>query len=213
MTDALPSAVDRFAYFMESLCRVIGDPRFGPLPAGPVVIAIWKRLRRIATRFAVLAALIRAGALPAPNPASPNGSATRRHRSPPTERATASRLAALAKARQAPRLPSRLGWLIRMRPGLHCFGGRLRHLLNDQEFLDLLAASPQIRKLIRSLCRMFGLPLIPILRTRRASERPGPTRKPSRSSPSKLARCHRPAPSWRQANSSRGSSCRPATTR
>ena len=61
-----------------------------------------------------------------------------------------------------------MGWLTRMRPGLHCFGGLLRHLLNDQEFLSLLAASPGIRKLIRSLCRMFGLPLIPLLREPRA---------------------------------------------
>ena len=71
MADALPSAADRFAYFMESLCRIIGDRRFGPLPAGPVIIAIWKRLRRIAARFAVLAAGIRAGTLPAPKPGSP----------------------------------------------------------------------------------------------------------------------------------------------
>jgi hypothetical protein len=57
-----------------------------------------------------------------------------------------------------------------MRPGFACFGGRLRHLLNDQEFLTLLAASPEARKLIRSLCRMFGLPFIPLLREPR---RPG----------------------------------------
>lgn len=72
MTDALPPAADRFAYFIESLCRVIGDPRFGPLPAGPVIIAIFKRLRRIAARFAFLAAQIRAGTLPAPNLGSPH---------------------------------------------------------------------------------------------------------------------------------------------
>ena len=147
----------------------------GPLPAGPVIIAIWKRLRRIAAHFAVLAAHIRAGTLPAPKLGSP----TRRHGPPRTESATAARLAALAAARKAPRLPNRLGWLTRMRPGLHCFGGRLRHLLNDQEFLNLLAASPEIRKLIRSLCRMFGLPLIPLLREPRSNRPPKP-RSPSR---------------------------------
>ena len=165
MPDAILSAADRFAYFIESLCRALGDPRFGPLPAGSVIIAIWKRLRRIAARFAVLAAYVHAGALPTSTP---------RRRSPPTEAATAARLATLAAAKQAPRLPSRLGWLTLMRPGLHCFGGRLRHLLNDQEFLSLLAASPEIRKLIRSLCRMFGLPLIPLLREPRRPRVPRP---------------------------------------
>ena len=83
MVDALPSAADRFAYFMECLCRALGDPRFGPLPAGPILLAIWKRLRRIATRFAALAALICAGAVPPPKrrphhrpPASPQPSVT-----------------------------------------------------------------------------------------------------------------------------------------
>ena len=59
----LPTApADRFASIIDGLCRAVAARGGGrDRLAGPLVILIWSRLRRIAVRFAALAARIAAG--------------------------------------------------------------------------------------------------------------------------------------------------------
>lgn len=182
MTDALCPAVARFLYILEQLCPAIGDRLLGPVLAPAITIGIQKRLRRIIARFAVLAAQIQAGILPEPKrrlrrSSSVIPSVSAPDASRPTKQSDA------AAANHSPRLPNRRGWLVHMRPGLHRFGGLVRCLLNAPQFVEfhaLLAASPEIRKLVRSVCHMFGVPLIPALREppRERVRRPKPENQP-----------------------------------
>jgi hypothetical protein len=68
-----------FAYIMEMMCKVVAAShnRGLGIPA-PLVVLIWKKLRRKAARFAKLAAAFQAGTLPAP--------ADKRRRTPPFPR-------------------------------------------------------------------------------------------------------------------------------
>ncbi|MBV8615961.1 MAG: hypothetical protein JOY66_19630 [Acetobacteraceae bacterium] len=71
------------------------------------------------------------------------------------------------------RLPSKCGWLLRF--GWQAAGSRCQfeHWLEDPEVKALVAASPQARRILRALCRMFGIPLGPALALpRRKRERP-----------------------------------------
>ena len=91
---APPSAEDSFALIIDGLCRAIAARGGRRLIDGPLVILIWTRLRRIARRFATLAARVRAGTgtrtLPAR--ARPRRPVTSRPRPP------------------SPRLPRSFGW-------------------------------------------------------------------------------------------------------
>jgi len=67
-----------------------------------------------------------------------------------------------AAARTPPRfkLPGGRNWLVHRMPasGIGVFGGQLRHLLaNHAELRDLLAASPQARRMLGPLCRAFAI--------------------------------------------------------
>ena len=56
------------------------------------------------------------------------------------------------------RLPKDFAWLVRLAGSeAVCYGGQLAHLLRDPEMVALLAASPQIVRLLRPLCRALGV--------------------------------------------------------
>ncbi len=138
----LPAApADRFACLIDGLCRAIAAPGAGRGLAGPLMILLWSRLRRLSVRFAVLAARFRAGTLPA-RPARRPG----RSGPPP------------------PHLPKTLAWLVRLVPEAAASGSQLQHLLTDPELAALLAAAPQAGRILRPLCRMLGVHLPPALR-------------------------------------------------
>ena len=140
VTDAPPSAAESFALITEGLCRVVAASHARGV-AGPVIILIWRRLRRIAARFASLTARVRSGALPSP---------VRRRRAMPRPR---------SPRPPSPRLPRRFAWLIRLIPAVACHRSQLQHLLSDPEMAALLSAAPQMGRLLRPLCQMLGLRL------------------------------------------------------
>jgi len=143
---------------MEGLCRTIAAQSAGGRLAGPLICLIWSRLRRLSIRVATLLARIRPGAPPRPTRAQTQPSPVRRHpapQSPPPPPAPPSPLARPAC------LPRRVGWLVRLVPASAPSGSQLQHLLSDPEMAALVAASPEMRRLLRGLCRMLGVRLPP----------------------------------------------------
>ena len=129
------SATDRFARLIEALCESVAASHARGL-AGPVIVLIWGRLRRMAARFAAAAARLPA----AYRPAQPRPALSR------------------PRARDGrPRLPGGFGWLIRLSPAAACHGGQLQRLLADPEMAALLAATPRMGRLLRPLCRMLAV--------------------------------------------------------
>ena len=145
-TYILPPASERFA-------TIMGDLRQGVVARGPVIGAIvwliWTRLSRTAYRFAKLAARIQSGTLPTRSRASRAGrTSTTRASDRPAERPV---------ERPAERLPRGRGWLFRLVPVAPCFGSQLNYLLSDPEMQALLAATPQMGRLLRPLCHSLGI--------------------------------------------------------
>ncbi len=134
----LPTApAERFARVIDGLCRAVAEGGGRGGLAGPLVILIWSRLRGLAVRFTALAARIQAG----------------RHR----------RVFSRRRPRPAPRRPSRRAlpqsnaWLLRLVPQASASGSQLQQLLADPEFAALADAAPQMRRLLRPVCRMLGV--------------------------------------------------------
>jgi hypothetical protein len=185
---AAPAVTDRFVLIIEALChavaRRIGIASLGGL-AGPLIILIAARLRRMAARFTRLATSTQAG-LEAPRPA---------------------RLRQRAWAPLYP--PRRFAWLLRVVPETAPIAAQLRHLLTEPEMTALLAATPKLRQTLRPLCQMLGIRQTPRIRetpslavpsvtprhvTRRraacgntASNQPPPIPPPHRLSPHRLS--------------------------
>jgi hypothetical protein len=154
---------------IEGLCQAVAARSAGGRMAGPVIILIWTRLRRAAARFAALAARVRAGALPSPAPLRPRA---------------ASRP---ARPRPPHRLPGGFAWLVRLAPEAACFGGQLQHLLSDPEFAALLAAAPQMGRVLRPLCRMLGVdPPALLARSSRSAGSPSRARASSLIQPGRI---------------------------
>ncbi len=138
MSPLTPPAPDvRFAAIIGLLCRTVGARGGGGRLAGPLVILIWTRLRRMGARFAALAARLAAGRRPV---------ARRRARAPrPAPPASPSRL------------PRGFAWLVRRVPEAASAASQLQHLLAEPEMAALLAAAPQAGRILRPLCRMLGV--------------------------------------------------------
>ena len=142
-----PAPEARFAGLIAALCEAVGARVAGPARpglAGPLIILIWTRLRRMADRITRLAARAGAGTLPPPRsrPATP-----RRKASPPYQR-----------------LPRGVAWLVRMVPAAAFGAGQLEALLADPGTKALIEAAPQIGRTLRPLCRMLGVDPPPALR-------------------------------------------------
>lgn len=155
----LPTTLpDRFAYIINSLCRAAGQGGGKSLVTGALSILIWNRLQRMAVRFAAIVAAVQAGALPQ----------TSRRRTPSRQRVNAPSTkpdgGLSARSRDGNlRLPTAFAWLIRLVPGHQMAGCRSQfiHLLWTPEILALLAAAPQLGRLLRGMCRMLGIRLDP----------------------------------------------------
>jgi len=145
------SPAERFACILDGLCSAVAARGGGrDRLAGPLVVLIWSRLRRIAAQVAALAARIAAGRqrrYPARRPPRP---APRR-----------------AAQRKLPHSPA---WLLALVPQAAGYGSQLQHLLAEPEFAALVDAAPQMRRLLRPLCRMLGVrrPAAPALPPRPA---------------------------------------------
>ncbi len=144
MTPSAPlDPADRLALIIDGLCRSVAARIAGRRLAGPLIILIWTRLRRIGRDFAGLAARIRAGRT--------------------VRRSATGRRPARPRGPRGPRrLPQGFAWLLPLVPEAAAgYGSQLRHLLAEPEMAALIAAAPQARRILRPLCRMLGVRLPP----------------------------------------------------
>ena len=130
---SLPPA-DRFALIIEGLCQAVARRcGLGGL-AGPFIILIWSRLRRLKARFARHATI-----------------------SPPSSRPAAKRPVSPTRQSRLLLLPRRSAWLLRLVPETASGASQLRHFLADPDVAALLVEAPQLRRILRPLCRMLGI--------------------------------------------------------
>ncbi len=160
-----PTPAESFATLITWLGRAVVAMMGGERLPLPLIAPITDRLRRIKQRFFHVAARISAGRY-----------VPRRHIAPPRKRPG-----------QPPpprdKLPQTFGWLLKLVPEAVQYRGQLENLLRDPEMAALLAAAPgPMRRPLRSLCRMLGLPPPPMLAP--------PPRAEPRTRPPKPARPH-----------------------
>ena len=169
MSAAAPSDLaGRFGFIIDELrhrlaFRAAKDRAFAPL-----LLILWNRLSRVIARFAAIAARQQAGTLRKPQqPRRPRGTpATPPPRDP---------------------LPHRRGWLRLWAPESIAYGEYLRRLLEEPEMQALIEQAPQLRRILRPLCRMLGV-TPPILQppAPQRPARPKPTRpRPARPKPAR----------------------------
>ena len=148
----------RLANILDTLCRAIADRGGRKLLAGPLVILIWSRLRRLSTRVLALAARIEAGTN---KPARP-----RRKRAAP-------------RAKRPPpplRLPRGKAWLIRLaRMESAAAASQLRTLLAQPDMQALAAADPRMGRLLRPLCHILGVTPTPEIAKPASRPKPAPS--------------------------------------
>ena len=129
----------------------------------PVLILALHRMWRLIARFDRLVLKWERGQLSTPRP--------RARRS--------------ATARKAPapalRLPLRFGWLGKLVPAAQAGAGPLTYLLHEQpdEARALVAAAPQAGRLLRPLCRIFGVTPPDWLKLPRRPRKPRPPKPPA----------------------------------
>jgi hypothetical protein len=114
----------------------------GPRLAGPFLLLIWRRLRRITARFAARAAARYVANPLAPSCPSSCPSAPRPH---------------WQRHYQPNPLPRRKAWLLILVPETASFASQLRHFLADPEVAILLAAAPKLQSILRPLCHMLNI--------------------------------------------------------
>jgi hypothetical protein len=154
---APPGLSQTFGLIIGGLCEAVARRIAADRTAGPLIVLIVGRLRRIAQRFAALATRAQAGKLKPPRRRKPS-------KRPPRERQ---------------RFPESFGWLIRFVPyEAACFGSQLQHQLSQPEMMALLEAAPQAGRILRPLCRILQIDLPPTLRLPPRPPRPRKPRPP-----------------------------------
>ena len=145
MTDTQPAPELRLAEFINNLVQIIvslGAYYTGGLLSNAAARMIIRRIAPIANKVRAIADRVAAGTL----------------RRPPSPRT-----ASTTPARPRPpalRWPHRLrgshAWLCRIAIQLHPMGNQLDHLLRAPDMQALIQAAPQLRRILRPLCRMLG---------------------------------------------------------
>ncbi|CAG4917252.1 unnamed protein product [Acidocella sp. C78] len=162
----------RFETFIEALCAHIAAAGLKHGVAGPVIVLIWQRLRRLGARFARLAAI------------------------PARRRKTAR---AGSAGPRSP-LPRRFAWLTRLIPGTASVAAQFRAMLETEEMAALVAATPQAGRILRPLCHTLGIRPPTCLRRPRAKPRAPKPRAPQPKPPEPPAPAHpAPNPLWSRA--------------
>jgi len=136
---------ERFASLITAMRKAAADSHVARGVSGPLILAIWNYLGGIMNGFAAIVAKVRAGTLPAPRVRKPR--APRPPAEPPVPK----------KPRKPSLLPRGKIWLVRLF-GWHIGGHacQLETLLKDPDMAALIAAAPQLGRLIRPLCRALG---------------------------------------------------------
>jgi hypothetical protein len=157
---------ERFAMSLEGLCRAVAARIAGGAMLAWMIVAVWGRIRRVERDFLALLARYQAGRLRvrgqalggASHVGAPHVSAS--HDPAPPQRGALETLegAAARHAGDAAVLPRRFGWLLPL-AGYQAvnFASQIRHMLEDAQIQQLLAASAQARRILAPLCEMLGL--------------------------------------------------------
>lgn len=136
----LTLATVNVAALIAQLCPIIA--RFGLARglAGPVIIAIWQRVRTAGTHIELMLARHAAGTL-------------RRH--------PRRRLRIACKRRQVlpGKWPRKRAWLVTLIPETAGNASQLQLMLANPNVPAMLAAAPQLRRSLRPLCHMLGVSL------------------------------------------------------
>jgi hypothetical protein len=184
MPTAIPTPAERFASLLRWLTQAVAAMSGGDRLSYLLIGLIADRIRQIKQRVARLAARIAAGRY-APRRSAPRRSAPRRS-------------STVRRPRPPNRLPQKLGWLVPLVPEAVVFRAQLEFLLRDPEMAALLAAAPaSLRRPVRSLCWMLGIPapetLAPILAPIPAGPRSAP--RPAAAAAAQAPPSRRPRPS------------------
>ncbi len=140
-----PASVLGQRYFphVEDLCAHLARVAARYRLMAPLLVLVWFRLRRTLARLDRLAIRWQRG----------------RHQPQKRPRHAPGPTPALhpAEAWRPRRTPQGHAWLIRLHQPLAQLAPRIEALLADPEIASLCAAAPQAGRLLRPLCRMFGL--------------------------------------------------------
>jgi hypothetical protein len=138
---------ERLAAILAWLAGCVAEQGNRKRLAGPLVVAIWTRLRWISARFRAVAAT----PIPPPRPARAKPAA---HDTAPQP---ASPPPAARPPRRKPAMPYGPRWLLRLIPGAALSLAQLEALLCEPEMAALLAADPRKRRILRPLCWALGV--------------------------------------------------------
>jgi len=136
----------RFACFISGLREAMATSAGNNPAVMDLAARLWNRLTEAAERFAAIAA-------------HPAVRSPRRPAEPAPVSADAMPANTMPARPAAPRrtLPRSHGWLARMAPETVPCGIEFAHLLAQPEMTELLAAAPRLWRVLRPLCRMFGI--------------------------------------------------------
>jgi hypothetical protein len=189
MSNPLPlqPLADTVARIMEEILKIwFFRAPFPAVNAPPIRNLIHNRVRRLANRFAALIARAIAGTLPAPRPRKPCAPLA------PIEPEAAQAEATHKRPRKPDPLPREHGWLTKMLPALGAYSAGVEGLIyHDPQMAELIAAAPQVGRLLRALLWMLGghvpLPirLYPLEKYRHPNPARGPTIENPQQKPSK----------------------------
>jgi hypothetical protein len=148
----------------------------------PLIILLWRQLRRLKLRFAAILARDHAG-LPA---RSRSSFASAKAGAPATPASRTPR-----PGPSAPRTPSEWtrgprGWVAKCVSRAFFRAWALEEMLEEPELADLVAATPQLGRVLRPLCHMLAVKQPAWLRLPRLPRRPRRY----------VAKRHPPAPDW-----------------
>ncbi len=141
----------RFACFISGLREAMATGAGNNPAVMDLAARLWNRLTEAAERFAAIAAhpavrSRRRPAAPAPMPED----------AVPEDALPAHTMPARPAAPRRT-LPRSHGWLARMAPETVPSGIEFAYLLGQPEMTELLAAAPRLWRVLRPLCRMFGI--------------------------------------------------------
>ncbi len=136
------SVTERFSLSMFGLRGAVAARIVGNVLSVALMTLIWTKLHQVEARVLRLIAAIREGRVRGGWVCPGRASAVR------------------AEGLRTPvaQLPRGFAWLCVLVPYYAAgFGSQLRHLLGDPEMVALIAATPQLGKALRPLCRMLGI--------------------------------------------------------
>ncbi len=144
------------------------------------------RIPRLLARIDDLARRWQQGTLPAPRaPRTPTPDRTTSP-APMRDASPAPRRDASPAPMREPSSPTRMrdpsvhGWLARIHLPARQLAGQIEHLLAQEHSREFAAAAPQAGRLLRPLCRMFGVTLPDWLKLPPRRRKPRPARSPRR---------------------------------